>query len=95
VWQAGFQNVTCSLGAHLNTRQFRQLCDNPRTVYIAFDADTNGGGQQAAQSLAGRLREQGVNARRVFLPEGHDPNSFFVSGGTDQEFHALLEEACL
>jgi DNA primase len=93
VWQAGFQNVTCSLGAHLNTRQFRQLCDAPRTVYLALDADTNGSGQQAAQSLAGRLREQGVNARRVFLPEGHDPNSFFVSGGTAQEFHRLLEEA--
>jgi DNA primase len=54
VWQAGFQNVTCSLGAHLNTRQFRQLCDAPGTVYLAFDNDTNGSGQQAAQSLAGR-----------------------------------------
>ena len=96
VWQAGFQNVTCSLGAHLNTRQFRQLCDGPRTVYLAFDADPNGSGQQAAQSLAGRLREQGVNARRVSLPEGYDPNSFFVGGGGNaQEFHRLLEEACL
>jgi len=63
VWQAGFQDVTCSLGAHLNTRQFRQLYDAPRTVYLAFDDDPNGSGQQAAQSLAGRLREQGVNAR--------------------------------
>src|SRR5580658_624127 len=95
VWQAGFQNVTCSLGAHLNTRQFRQLCDVPRTVYLAFDDDTNGSGQQAAQSLAGRLREQGVNARRVSLPEGHDPNSFFVQGGSAQEFQRLLEEASL
>jgi DNA primase len=95
VWQAGFQNVTCSLGAHLNTRQFRQLCDAPRTVYIAFDDDTNGSGQQAAQLLACRLREHGVSARRVSLPEGHDPNSFFVGGGTAQEFHHMLEEASL
>ena len=29
LWQAGFQNVTCSLGTHLNARQFRQLCDGP------------------------------------------------------------------
>ena len=51
LWQAGFHNVTCSLGTHLNARQFRQLCDCPRTVYLAFDADANGSGQQAAQSL--------------------------------------------
>jgi DNA primase len=31
LWQAGFRNVTCSLGTHLNARQFRQLCDGPRT----------------------------------------------------------------
>jgi hypothetical protein len=30
-------------------RQMRQLRDGPRTVYLAFDADTNGSGQQAAQ----------------------------------------------
>ena len=31
LWQAGFRNVTCSLGTHPNARQFRQLCDGPRT----------------------------------------------------------------
>jgi hypothetical protein len=31
LWQAGFRNVTCSLGTHLNARQFRQLSDGPRT----------------------------------------------------------------
>ena len=80
LWQAGFHNVTCSMGNHLNARQFRQLCDRPRTVYLAFDADANGSGQQAAQALARRLREQGINVRRVSLPDGHDPNSFFVAG---------------
>ena len=37
LWQAGFHNVTCSLGNHLNSYQFRQLCDGMRTVYLAFD----------------------------------------------------------
>jgi DNA primase len=32
LWQAGFRNVTCSLGNHLNARQFQQLCDSPRTI---------------------------------------------------------------
>jgi DNA primase len=95
LWQAGFRNVTCSMGNHLNGQQQRQLCDRPRTVYLVFDADPNGSGQQAAQSLAGRLREQGVNVRRVSLPEGHDPNSFFVEGADAGQFQALLEAARL
>jgi DNA primase len=95
LWQAGFQNVTCSLGTHLNARQFRQLCEGPRTVYLTFDADNNGSGQQAAESLAIRLREQGLDVRRVSLPDGHDPNSFFVQGGDAHQFQLLLEAAHL
>ena len=94
LWQAGFRNVTCALGSHRNTHQFRPLCDgSARTVYVTFDADSNGGGRQAAQRLACRLREQGLNACRISLPEGHDPNSFFVQGGDTQQFQCLLEEA--
>jgi DNA primase len=93
LWQAGFENVTCSLGIHLNVQQFRQLCDRPRTVYVAFDADSNGSGQQAAQCLSQRLRERGITARLVSLPDGHDPNSFFVQGGDAGQFQSLLEAA--
>jgi len=93
LWQAGFQNVTCSLGNQLNMRQYRQLCDGPRTVYLAFDADRNGSGQQAAQSVACRLTEKGVNVRTVVLPDGHDPNSFFVQDGDARQFQSLLEAA--
>jgi DNA primase len=93
LWQAGFHNVTCSLGVHLNARQFRQLCDAPRTVYLAFDADSNGSGQQAAQCLSRRLRDRSINVCRVSLPDGHDPNSFFVQGGDARQFRSLLEAA--
>jgi DNA primase len=65
-----------------------------RTVYLTFDADSNGSGQQAAQCLSRSLRDRGITARLVSLPEGQDPNSFFVSGGSAAEFHRLLEEAC-
>jgi DNA primase len=93
VWQAGFHNVTCSLGNHLNARQFQQLCEGPRTVYLAFDADTNDSGLGAAQQLSRRLWAQGIKARRVQLPEEHDPNSFFVQGGNRSQFQSLLEAA--
>ena len=93
LWQAGFHNVTCSLGSHLNARQFQQLCDSPRTVYLAFDADANGIGPRLSQCLSRRLWAQGIAARRVPLPEGHDPNSFFVEGGDARQFQSLLEAA--
>jgi DNA primase len=93
LWQAGFHNLTCSMGSHLNAYQFRQLCDGMRTVYLAFDADANSSGQQASQSLARRLRNQGILTRRVLLPDGHDPNSFFVHGGDARQFQSLLEAA--
>jgi len=93
LWQAGFYDVTCSMGTNLNAHQFRQLCDGPRTVYLAFDADSNGSGQQAAQSLVCRLTEQGVKVRTVALPDGHDPNSFFVQDGNARQFQSLLEAA--
>ena len=93
LWQAGFHYVTCSMGTNLNARQLRQLCDGSRTVYLAFDADQNGSGQKAAQSLACRLAERGVSVRTVSLPEGHDPSSFFAQGGDASQFQSLLEEA--
>jgi DNA primase len=93
LWQAGFHNVTCSMGNHLNARQFQQLCDAPRTVYLTFDSDPNQSGQQAAQWMSRRLWAQGVTARRVSLPDAHDPNSFFVQGGDAHQFQRLLEAA--
>jgi len=95
LWQAGFRHATCSLGTHLTLNQFRQLCDRPRTVYLAFDVDANGSGQQAAQELAHRLRTEGITPRRVLLPPGHDPNSFFGQGGDARQFQSLLEGAPL
>jgi len=93
LWQAGFRHVTCSFGTHLNACQFQQLCDRPRTVYLTFDADANGSGQHASRQLALRLREQGIFACRVLLPDGQDPNSFFVQGGDREQFQSLLEVA--
>lgn len=95
LWQAGFRNVTCSLGTNLNATQLHQLCDGaPRAVYLAFDSDHNGSGQRAARQLAQRLWEHRIEAFPVDLPDGHDPNSFFVHGGGDaHQFQALLERA--
>jgi DNA primase len=94
LWQAGFLNTTCLLGAHLTPRQFEQLCDRPdRQVFLVFDADANQAGQQAAHVLAQRLRRSGLTARLVELPPGHDPNSYFAAGATAADFARCLEQA--
>jgi DNA primase len=91
LWQAGFHNVTCSLGTHLNTWQFQQLCSSHRTMWLVFDADSNGSGREAAGRLAAQLRGADITVRIVTLPDGHDPNSFFAQGGDADQFHGLLE----
>jgi len=94
LWQAGFVNTTCAFGTRLNQTQLLQLCDQlNRMVFIAFDSDSNGAGQNAARSLARQLERAGLNVRIVDLPEGQDPNSYFISGATSADFHHLLHEA--
>ena len=97
LWQAGFRNTTCAIGTHLTVTQLAQLCDRPgRRVYIVFDQDENQAGQRASGDLAGRLASAGATARIVQLPLGHDPNSYFVAGGTAADFTTCLQQAkCL
>jgi DNA primase len=92
LWQAGFVNTSCAFGVHLTHEQFAQLSDRPdRTVFIAFDSDL--AGQNTAHSLAQRLHSYGINARIVDLPEGHDPNSYFLCGASPADFDNCIHRA--
>jgi DNA primase len=94
LWQAGFVNTTCAFGIHPTRLQFSQLCDSPkRQIFIAFDSDPNGAGQGAARFLSHRLSAAGLTVRIVELPLGQDPNSYFVSGATAEDFNRCLELA--
>jgi len=94
LWQAGFRHTTCAIGTHLTPAQLAQLCDSPhRSVYIVFDQDENHADQQASRPLAQRLQSAGIKAHMVQLPPGHDPNSYFVAGGTAADFAAYLHQA--
>jgi DNA primase len=93
LWQAGFRNTTCAIGTHLTPAQWSQLADHPeRSIYIAFDQDTNQAGQQASCLLAQLLKNTGRKARIVVLPQGQDPNSYFVAGATASDFRACMEQ---
>ena len=91
LWQAGFVHATCGGGTHFNPTQFQQLITGARTIWIAFDGDA--AGQQTALHLSARLHQAGQPARCVLLPPAQDPASYFATGGSPAEFHALLEQA--
>jgi len=94
LWQAGFRNTTCAIGTHLSSAHLAQLSEPPgRSVYIAFDRDDNQAGQRAAHQLALQLKDVGLRTQIVHLPQGQDPNSYFLAGATATEFTACLERA--
>ena len=65
LWQAGFRNVTCALGTHLNALQFRQLCADDegggksRTVYLALDSDAQRQRSESSSMLVEALARCG------------------------------------
>lgn len=87
--QAGFANATCGWGTHLNATQLDQLRSGERRIWLALDGDE--AGRRAALELTQALG--GRHVRRVRLPEGHDPSSFFVAGAHAADFRALMEAA--
>lgn len=94
LWQAGFRNTTCALGTHLTSTQLQQLCDRPdRLLYIVFDQDENQAGQIASQALARKLQTAGLTVHCVRLPDGQDPNSYFVHGASAADFTLCLQGA--
>lgn len=94
LWQAGFRNTTCSFGTHLTSTQLRQLSHPPgRRVFLAYDQDENQAGQRASQALARQLRPLGVVVFLVMLPNGEDPNNYFVHGASAADFIRCLDGA--
>jgi len=75
-WVNGFRNVTASYGTggftdnHLAA--FKQ--HNIKRVLIAYDRDDTG--NAAAEKLAKRLNENGMDAFRILLPKGMDVNDY-------------------
>ncbi len=91
LWQAGFRKRNLLAGNQPQCSPVSPTVRRPSHRLLSFDADSNGSGQQAAQCLADMLRAQGLSTRCVLLPDGHDPNSFFVQGGDARRFQSFLE----
>ena|GEM_PF-334699 len=94
LWQAGLRNSTCGFGTHLTPTQLRQLSTPPgRRVFLVYDQDENQAGQRASQALARQLQLLGAVVFLTTLPNGEDPNSYFVHGASAADFIHCLDGA--
>lgn len=93
-WVNGFKNVTSSYGTGGFTEDIHRALLQAQTkrLYIAYDNDESG--NNAAQKLAMRLANDGIECRRVVFPQGVDANSFMCEKQKPQEhIHYLLAQA--
>ncbi|VAW59632.1 DNA primase, phage associated [hydrothermal vent metagenome] len=75
-WCAGFRNVTTSYGTSGFTDDHLKLFieSNTEKVLIAYDRDE--AGNKAAEKLALKLIENGIDVYRVLFPKGMDANEY-------------------
>ncbi len=92
----GFKTAVATLGTAINNAQIEKLFRSCKTLIFCFDGDA--AGKKAAwrsleQSLAS-LKE-GRLARFLFLPDGHDPDSFIRTHGSSAFEQEIEKSATL
>ena len=93
-WCQGITTVTASYGVEGFTPDHFNLfkMGGIERVYIAYDKDE--AGERAAQALAKRLGEIGIECYRVHFPRGMDANEYAVQF-PDQPLSELISSATL
>lgn len=86
----GIQEVVATLGTALTESHVRRLKGFAKQAVVVFDADT--AGKAAALRSLPVFANEGLAARAVVLPKGHDPDTFVKEKGKGA-FLDLLEEA--
>ncbi|MDB5136771.1 MAG: primase [Mucilaginibacter sp.] len=81
VHQAGIENVVASSGTSLTVEQIRLIGRFTKNITILYDGDAAG----IKASLRGldMILEEGLNVKVVLFPDGHDPDSYVRSVGTN------------
>jgi DNA primase len=81
VHQAGIENVVASSGTSLTVEQIRLIGRFTKNITILYDGDAAG----IKASLRGldMILEEGLNVKVVLFPDGHDPDSYVRTFGTN------------
>ncbi|MBW1705445.1 MAG: DNA primase [Deltaproteobacteria bacterium] len=77
----GLNEVVATLGTALTSRHVRKLKGYADEAVIVFDADE--AGKAAALRSLPVFSNEGLSAKAVVLPEGHDPDTFVNENGLD------------
>ena len=86
----GLEEAVATLGTALTDRHVRKLKGYAKESIIVFDSDD--AGKSAALKSLHVFANEGLPAKAVVLPAGHDPDSFVNEKGLDQ-FMDLLDNA--
>lgn len=81
VYQAGVENVVASSGTSLTVEQIKLIGRFTKNITILYDGDAAG----IKASLRGldMILEEGLNVKVVLFPDGHDPDSYVRSFGSN------------
>lgn len=79
--QGGIENVVASSGTSLTKEQIRLVKRYTPNIKIIYDGDQ--AGIKAALRGLDLVLESDLNVKLVLLPDGHDPDSFLASQGSD------------
>lgn len=85
--QFGFGETVATLGTALTESHLRLLKRMTPNLIIIYDGDA--AGQKAMFRSLELFLRNGINARAVVLPGGHDPDSFLLAEGADAMEHLI------
>ncbi len=90
LWKWGLKNAAATLGTALTPLQVRRLKGYVDEIITIFDSDE--AGRKAALRGLPIFINEGVRSKALLLPEGHDPDSFLNTFGSDR-FADMLKNA--
>jgi len=73
VHQAGFSNVVALMGCTMSSEQAKRLCAACSRVVLLLDGDP--AGRQALSAISSTLQGEGLEVRKVCLPDGQQPDN--------------------
>jgi DNA primase len=86
----GFRHAVAALGTSVTPQQIDLLGRFTKKVVVVFDGDP--AGRKAAVRSVETFFDKGLELLCIFLPGGHDPDSFLIQEGPEP-FGRLLETA--
>jgi DNA primase len=94
--QHGVKTAVATLGTAINNAQIEKLFRSSKSLIFCFDGD-NAGKKAAWRSLEQCLAslKEGRIARFLFLPEGHDPDSYIQEFGQQAYLNEIDKAATL